>query len=63
MFMTSQPIVVLQYQYLKVQAYICLFAYLFILGPHSWHMEIPRLGVEWEQELPAYATATGTLDP
>ena len=26
-------------------------------------MEVPRLGVELELELPAYATATATLDP
>ena len=37
--------------------------YLFIcfLGPHSWHMEVSRLGVKLE--LPAYTTATGTPDP
>ena len=27
-------------------------------GLNSWHMEVPRLGVESELELPAYATAT-----
>ena len=26
-------------------------------------MEIPGLGVEWELQLPAYATATVTQDP
>ena len=26
-------------------------------------MEVPRLGVEWELQLPAYATATVTWDP
>ena len=25
-------------------------------------MELPRLGVEWELKLPAYVTATATLD-
>ena len=25
-----------------------------------WHMEGPRLGVEWELQLPAYITATAT---
>ena len=34
-----------------------------ILGPHLWHMEVPRLGVEWELQLPAYPTATATWDP
>ena len=28
-----------------------------------WHVEIPRLGVKWELQLPAYATATATPDP
>ena len=26
-------------------------------------MEAPRLGVEWELQLPAYTTATATADP
>ena len=32
------------------KGFIYLFIYLFIyfLGPHLWHMEIPRLGVESE---------------
>ena len=25
------------------------------LGPHLWHMEVPRLGVELELQLPAYS--------
>ena len=29
---------------------------------HLWHVEIPRLGVELELQLPAYATATATQD-
>ena len=33
------------------------------LGPHLWHREGPRLGVESEQQLPAYTTATATRDP
>ena len=32
------------------------------LGPHMWHMEVPRLGVKSELQLPAYATATVTRD-
>ena len=31
-----------------------------ILGLHLWHMEVPRLGVESELSLLAYATATAT---
>ena len=47
-----------------------LFIYLFIyfiflpfLGPLPWHMEVPRLGVESELQLPDYTTATATQDP
>ena len=30
----------------------------FSLGPNLRHMEVPRLGVKSELQLPAYATAT-----
>ena len=45
--------------------YTCIFQSFFFcfLGPHSWHMEVPRLGVELELQLPGYATATETWDP
>ena len=33
------------------------------LGPHLPYMEVPRLGVELELELPAYTTATAMRDP
>ena len=33
---------------------------LFFLRPHLRHMEVPRLGVKLELELPAYATAAAT---
>ena len=40
--------------------------YLFIpfsfLGPHPQHMEVPRLGAEWELQLPAYTTAPAMQD-
>ena len=43
---------------------ICLFIFYFFalcfLGPHPWHMEFLRLGVQLELQLPAYATATAT---
>ena len=32
------------------------------LGLHSRHIEIPRLGIESELQLPAYTTATATQD-
>jgi len=31
--------------------------------PHPWHMELPRLGVELELQLPAYAIASATAMP
>ena len=38
-----------------------LFFIIFLfLGPHAWHMEVPKLGVQSELELPATATATAT---
>ena len=39
-----------------------LFIYLTFLGPRWWHMEVPRLGVESELQLPAYTTATAMAD-
>ena len=42
------------------------FIYLFIfsfLGRHLWHMEVPRLEVELELQLPTFITATATQDP
>ena len=35
----------------------------FLPDPHLWHMEAPRLGIESEQQLPTYTTATATPDP
>ena len=32
------------------------------LGPHPQHMEVPRLGVESELQLPAYAIGTAMQD-
>ena len=39
----------------------CLFIFSF-LGLHLRHMEVPRLGVKSELQLPAYATSTATRD-
>ena len=36
------------------------FFFICFLGPHPWHMEVPRLGTEWELQLLAYTTATAT---
>ena len=35
-----------------------IFIFCFFLGPHLWHMEVPRLGVKLEQQMTAYARAT-----
>ena len=32
------------------------FFFFVFLGPHPWHMEVPRLGVESELQLLAYTT-------
>ena len=42
--------------------YIWFYFIFFILGPHLWHMEVPRLGVKSELQLLAYTTATATPD-
>ena len=42
---------------------IIIFYFFVFLGLHSWHMEVPRPGVELELQLPAYSTATAMLDP
>ena len=46
---------------------VCLGNFLFVcfcfLGPYLQHVEIPRLGVKLELQLPAYATATAMQDP
>ena len=39
---------------------LLFFSFFGILGPHLLHMEVPRLGVQWELQLPAYTTATAT---
>ena len=45
--------------------FVCfLFCFvLFFLGLHLWHMEVPRLGVCSELQLPSCTTATATPDP
>ena len=37
--------------------------FLFFLGLYLRHVEVPRLGVESELQLPAHTTATATQDP
>ena len=33
------------------------------LGPHLRYMEVSRLGIEWELQLPAYTTTTAIATP
>ena len=40
-----------------------IFFFFFFLGPHPQHVEVPRLVVESELQLPAYTPATATEDP
>ena len=35
--------------------------FFFFLWPHLWHLEVPRLGVKMELQLPTYTTATPNL--
>ena len=43
---------------------LCYFFFFFsFLGPHPRHMEVPRLWVQLELQLPAYVTATAMPDP
>ena len=55
---------------IKILLYITYLKYIYFffffsgfLGPHLWHMEVSRLGVKSELQLPAYTTATATQDP
>ena len=47
----------------KIYLFFFFFCFCFFLGPHWQHMEVPRLGAEWELQLQAYTTATATPDP
>ena len=38
------------------------FIFVCFLGLHLWNMEVPRLGVELELQLPDYTTATAMQD-
>ena len=39
---------------------IFFFFFFCFLGPHPWHMVVPRLRVKSEPKLPAYAAAAAT---
>ena len=41
-----------------------LFFFFFcFIGPHLWHMDVPKLAAESELQLPAYTIAIATRDP
>ena len=42
--------------------YLFVYFFLVFLGPHSLHMEVPRLGVKLELQLLAYTKATAMQD-
>ena len=49
---------------LCVCVYICVYIYIFFfLGLPLQHMELPRLGVRWELQLPTYTRATAMQAP
>ena len=42
--------------------YLFIYFCIFLKGPHLWHMEVSRLGIELELQLLAHATAIATQD-
>ena len=55
---SNDPLLILQF---ALQS-LFLFVLFCFIGPHLWHMEVPRPGVKTELQLPAYPTATATSD-
>ena len=45
------------------ESLLLFFFFWSFLGLLPWYMEVPRLGVQSELQLPAYPTATETRDP
>ena len=58
---TPVPVPPVSWEWQILSYFFCLFV--FILGPHPRHMEVPRLGVESELWPPAYTSTTATQDP
>ena len=44
------------------QMSVCLCLSVCLLGPYLRHVEVPRLGVKWELQLPTHAIDTATPD-
>ena len=59
--MTNKADGTVTYNNFMLQDFFFFFFFGF-LGPHLQCMEVPRLGVESELQLPAYTTATAILD-
>ena len=55
---TTQPLKRMKFCHGWIWRFLGVF-----LGPHLWHMEVPRLGMESELQLPADTTATTMPDP
>ena len=51
-----------RYTLFYLRAFPCASLSFFFLGPHLWYMEVPRLGVESELQLPTTTTATAMRD-
>ena len=49
-------------QFLFIYIYCFIFCLFIFLGPHLWHMEVPRLRAELDLQLLTYATAIVMLD-
>ena len=49
--------------FLHFLSFFFFLSFLPVLGLLWWHMEVPRLEVEWELQLPAYTRAIATQDP
>ena len=47
----------------SIKMFLVFCGFFGVLGLHLRHMEVLRLGVESELQLPAYTTATATQDP
>ena len=43
--------------------FVLFFLFLLFLGLYLWQVEIPRLGVELEMQLPVYTIAIAMPDP
>ena len=39
------------------------FLFFGLFWPPLWHMKVPRLGVKWELQLPAYVHSHGSAGP